>query len=79
MAPGGAGTGAGGRTLRAGRYRLPLGGRPLLMGVVNVTPDSFSDGGRYLEPAAAIAHGRRLAAEGAAILDLGAESTRPGA
>jgi dihydropteroate synthase len=47
------------------------------MGVVNVTPDSFSDGGRYLDPAAAVAHGRRLAAEGAAILDVGGESTRP--
>jgi dihydropteroate synthase len=50
-----------------------------LMGVVNVTPDSFSDGGAFEDPAAAIAHGRRLAAEGAAILDIGGESTRPGA
>lgn len=50
-----------------------------LMGVVNVTPDSFSDGGMFLDPAAAIAHGRRLASEGAAILDVGGESTRPGA
>ena len=49
------------------------------MGVVNVTPDSFSDGGRFLSPAAAIAHGRRLADEGAAIVDVGGESTRPGA
>src|SRR3954467_652996 len=49
------------------------------MGVVNVTPDSFSDGGAFADPAAAIAHGRRLAAEGAAILDIGGESTRPGA
>jgi len=49
------------------------------MGVVNVTPDSFSDGGRFLEPTAAIRHGVRLAQEGAAIVDLGAESTRPGA
>ncbi|MGH3066066.1 MAG: dihydropteroate synthase, partial [Gaiellaceae bacterium] len=49
------------------------------MGVVNVTPDSFSDGGRFLEPAAAIEHGRRLAVEGAAIVDVGGESTRPGA
>ena len=56
-----------------------LGGRTLVMGIVNVTPDSFSDGGRYLDPAAAIAHGRRLIAEGAEIVDLGAESTRPGA
>jgi dihydropteroate synthase len=49
------------------------------MGVVNVTPDSFSDGGRFLEPAAAIAHAHRLIAEGADLLDLGAESSRPGA
>jgi dihydropteroate synthase len=50
-----------------------------IMGVVNVTPDSFSDGGRYLDPGAAVEHGRRLAAEGAHILDVGGESTRPGA
>jgi dihydropteroate synthase len=50
-----------------------------VMGVVNVTPDSFSDGGEFLDPAAAIAHGRRLAADGADILDIGGESTRPGA
>jgi dihydropteroate synthase len=49
------------------------------MGVVNVTPDSFSDGGRYLDAGAAIAHGLQLEAEGAAILDVGGESTRPGA
>jgi dihydropteroate synthase len=53
--------------------------RPLIMGVVNVTADSFSDGGRFLEPAAAIAHGLRLRAEGADIVDVGGESTRPGA
>jgi dihydropteroate synthase len=47
------------------------------MGIVNVTPDSFSDGGRYLDPNAAVAHARRLIAEGADILDVGAESTRP--
>jgi dihydropteroate synthase len=52
---------------------------PLLMGVVNVTPDSFSDGGRWLEPDAAIAHGRELLDDGADILDIGGESTRPGA
>jgi dihydropteroate synthase len=51
--------------------------RPLVMGVLNVTPDSFSDGGSFLDPHAAIAHARRLAAEGADILDIGAESTRP--
>ena len=50
-----------------------------VMGIVNVTPDSFSDGGLFLEADAAIEHGRRLAAEGAAILDVGGESTRPGA
>jgi dihydropteroate synthase len=49
------------------------------MGVLNVTPDSFSDGGRFLSPADAIAHGRRLAAEGAGLVDVGGESTRPGA
>jgi dihydropteroate synthase len=53
--------------------------RPLLMGVVNVTPDSFSDGGEFLEPGAAMAHGLRLHAEGADIVDVGGESTRPGA
>jgi len=50
-----------------------------IMGIVNVTPDSFSDGGLYLDPEAAIAHGRELVAEGADILDVGGESTRPGA
>jgi dihydropteroate synthase len=58
----------------------PLPNAPFqLMGIVNVTPDSFSDGGLYLGPDAAIAHARRLAAEGAGILDVGGESTRPGA
>ena len=52
---------------------------PVLMGVVNVTPDSFSDGGLYLDPEAAIGHGEELARAGAAILDVGGESTRPGA
>jgi dihydropteroate synthase len=51
----------------------------LIMGIVNVTPDSFSDGGRYLDPEAAVAHGLRLRAEGADLLDVGGESTRPGA
>ena len=53
--------------------------RPSVMGVLNVTPDSFSDGGEFVEPAAAIAHGRRLFEEGAALVDVGGESTRPGA
>jgi dihydropteroate synthase len=53
--------------------------RPLIMGIVNVTPDSFSDGGRHADTASAIAHGEQLLAEGADILDIGGESTRPGA
>ncbi|MDP2640144.1 MAG: dihydropteroate synthase [Betaproteobacteria bacterium] len=64
--------------LQCGRFRLALD-RPLIMGVVNVTPDSFSDGGRFLDPAAAIAHARKLIEEGADLIDLGAESSRPGA
>ena len=50
-----------------------------VMGVVNVTPDSFSDGGQYFDPAAAIRHGEELLRDGASILDVGGESTRPGA
>jgi dihydropteroate synthase len=57
---------------------LELGRRTLVMGVVNITPDSFSDGGRFLEPQAAITQALRLLDEGADLLDLGAESTRPG-
>jgi len=57
---------------------LPLD-RPLVMGVVNVTPDSFSDGGRFFDPKAAVAHARKLAEEGADLIDIGGESTRPGA
>jgi dihydropteroate synthase len=52
-------------------------GRPLVMGILNVTPDSFSDGGLFFEPQVAIDHARRMTAEGADILDIGAESTRP--
>ena len=52
-------------------------GRPLVMGILNVTPDSFSDGGRFLDPALATAHASDMANAGADILDLGAESTRP--
>lgn len=55
------------------------GARPAVMGVVNVTPDSFSDGGRFLDPDAAVAHGLALVAAGADLLDVGGESTRPGA
>lgn len=58
---------------------LTWGDHPLLMGIVNVTPDSFSDGGRFLDPEAAVDHALRLAEDGADILDIGGESTRPGA
>jgi len=64
--------------LRCGKHSVPLD-RPLLMGVVNVTPDSFSDGGRFFAPGSAIAHAERLAEDGADIIDVGGESTRPGA
>ncbi|MEW6704161.1 MAG: dihydropteroate synthase [Pseudomonadota bacterium] len=60
------------------RFRIDLG-RPQVMGIVNVTPDSFSDGGRFVQADAAIAHCEQLKAEGADILDIGGESTRPGA
>ena len=64
-------------TARQFEFRFP---RPaLVMGVVNVTPDSFSDGGKFLDPGAAVAHALQLVSEGAEILDLGGESTRPGA
>ncbi|HEX2154268.1 MAG TPA: dihydropteroate synthase [Acidimicrobiia bacterium] len=62
---------------RLANRRLALG-RPLVMGVVNVTPDSFSDGGLFDDPVTAIAHGRQLAEEGADIVDVGGESARPG-
>src|SRR6478609_6520947 len=58
---------------------LPTPERSLVMGVVNVTPDSFSDGGRWLDPDAGVQHGQQLLAEGADLLDVGGESTRPGA
>ena len=64
--------------LQCGKYRLAFD-RPLIMGVVNVTPDSFSDGGHYLRHDAAVAHAHRLIDEGADLLDIGGESTRPGA
>ncbi len=64
-------------TLARGQAMELVPHRPLLMGVVNITPDSFSDGGAFLDPALAIAHGLRLVDEGADLLDLGAESTRP--
>ncbi|HEX5509639.1 MAG TPA: dihydropteroate synthase, partial [Pseudolabrys sp.] len=52
-------------------------GRPLVMGILNVTPDSFSDGGQFLDPQIAIAHAEEMMTEGADVLDIGAESTRP--
>jgi dihydropteroate synthase len=64
--------------LSCGRYTLPLS-RPLIMGIVNVTPDSFSDGGHHVSAAAGIEHAFRLLEEGADILDIGGESSRPGA
>lgn len=63
---------------RCGRFSFPLD-RPLVMGIVNVTPDSFSDGGRFDSARQAIEHGLRLRQEGADLLDVGGESTRPGA
>ncbi len=57
--------------------RLLARGPPVVMGILNVTPDSFSDGGEFFDPAVAVAHARRMADEGADILDIGAESTRP--
>jgi len=61
-----------------GTHRLKIGPEPILMGVLNVTPDSFSDGGKFLDPGMAVAQAEELAADGAAIIDVGGESTRPG-
>ena len=69
---------SGGRVWRCGGLTLPLD-RPLVMGILNVTPDSFSDGGRYTTPDAAIERAEQLVREGADILDIGGCSTRPGA
>lgn len=66
------------KELQCGRFVLSLD-RPLVMGIVNVTPDSFSDGGRHATVVAAVAHARQLVDEGADILDIGGESSRPGA
>lgn len=65
-------------TLTCGKFTLALD-RPLVMGIVNVTPDSFSDGGKFLLRETAIAHARKLIADGADLVDIGGESTRPGA
>ena len=64
--------------LHCGQFRLDLA-HPKVMGIVNVTPDSFSDGGRYVSSAVAIEHAQQLIADGADLLDIGGESTRPGA
>jgi len=67
------------RVWKAGRFDLPwCAGKPLVMGIVNVTPDSFSDGGKFLQADRAIQHARLLLEQGADILDVGGESTRPG-
>lgn len=66
------------REIRCPRGPLVLGRRTLVMGIVNVTPDSFSDGGRFFDPGAAVEHAHQLVAEGADIIDVGGESTRPG-
>jgi dihydropteroate synthase len=65
--------------LRVGDRVMPTSTRCLVMGVLNVTPDSFSDGGRYLDHRAAVSHGLQMAAEGADLIDVGGESSRPGA
>src|SRR5258705_10083319 len=66
------------RSLQCGKFTLSLV-RPLIMGVVNITPDSFSDGGKFSDTQSAVAYARRLMDEGADIIDIGGESTRPGA
>jgi dihydropteroate synthase len=65
-------------SIRLGKYTLTFRRSPLLMGVLNVTPDSFSDGGRFLAHRAAIEQAHKMAADGADIIDIGGESTRPG-
>jgi dihydropteroate synthase len=65
--------------LRCGDYELDLRKKTMIMGIVNVTPDSFSDGGRFYDIDRAVEHAKRLVADGADIIDIGGESTRPGA
>jgi len=67
------------RTFRCGNSEFELGKRTYIMGVLNVTPDSFSDGGRFLKPDVAVSHALRMVEDGADIIDIGGESTRPGA
>ncbi len=64
--------------IQARHVRIPLARRVLVMGILNVTPDSFSDGGCFLDPQRALAHFERMVSEGADVIDIGAESTRPG-
>src|SRR6266568_9363298 len=64
---------------RAGKFEFTFPRRTLVMGIVNVTPDSFSDGGKFLDAGKAVEHALELVAQGAEILDIGGESTRPGA
>ena len=66
------------RWIRAGSRKIPLGTRALVMGVLNVTPDSFSDGGRFLDPCYALDQAQKMVEEGVDIIDIGAESSRPG-
>lgn len=66
------------RELKCGKYTLPLSGGTLIMGILNRTPDSFSDGGSFTDVAAAIRHAKNMAKDGADIIDVGGESTRPG-
>ena len=66
------------RAFQAGAYRLPLGEKTYIMGICNVTPDSFSDGGQFLRPQDAIEHALRMQQEGADLIDIGGQSTRPG-
>src|SRR3984893_11824017 len=66
------------RQWKLARRSLPYGGRTLVMGVLNVTPDSFSDGGQFFSFDQAVAHAEQMVSEGADIIDIGGESTRPG-
>ena len=66
------------RIIKCREFALEFGKRTLIMGIVNVTPDSFSDGEQYLDSGMAISHAKRLVSEGADIIDIGGESTRPG-
>lgn len=66
------------RTMPCRERQIVIGGDPVMVGILNLTPDSFHDGGKFIAPEAALAHAGRLAAEGAAVIDVGGQSTRPG-